>query len=155
MRLLTSILMRRWKRRNALIRSLRQWMSLLAKGWVQSPFSLWLIRSEWPFQLAKSAPLLGVPFTCKDNIWNKSFVTGAGSSYLINGSVPAKEDATVVKRYEKRAIRKRNEWIVALEGWKRRGPFWSRSAWCPIWDWVGLAMIPVTESPTIRTTRDG
>uniref|UniRef100_A0A183C9R0 Amidase domain-containing protein n=1 Tax=Globodera pallida TaxID=36090 RepID=A0A183C9R0_GLOPA len=48
--------------------------------------------------LADSMPLYGVPFTCKDNIWNKGFVTGAGNPYLIRNGLPASDDATVVKR---------------------------------------------------------
>ncbi|KAI3420034.1 hypothetical protein GPALN_003368 [Globodera pallida] len=48
--------------------------------------------------LAKTKPLFGVPFTSKDNLKTKGFVTGAGNRYLIKGGPVATEDAPVVKR---------------------------------------------------------
>uniref|UniRef100_A0A914HLM5 Amidase domain-containing protein n=1 Tax=Globodera rostochiensis TaxID=31243 RepID=A0A914HLM5_GLORO len=48
--------------------------------------------------LADTKPLCGVPFTSKDNLKTKGFVTGAGNQYLIRGGSPATDDAEVVKR---------------------------------------------------------
>ncbi|KAL3125172.1 hypothetical protein niasHT_008522 [Heterodera trifolii] len=49
-------------------------------------------------KLAFSKPLYGVPFTTKNNLNVKGFVTGAGSKYLLKGSPPATETAPIVKR---------------------------------------------------------
>uniref|UniRef100_A0A914HKT9 Amidase domain-containing protein n=1 Tax=Globodera rostochiensis TaxID=31243 RepID=A0A914HKT9_GLORO len=48
--------------------------------------------------LADTKPLYGVPFTSKDNLKAKGFVTGLGNQYYIKGGSPATEDAKVVKR---------------------------------------------------------
>ncbi|KAL3095482.1 hypothetical protein niasHT_026911 [Heterodera trifolii] len=48
--------------------------------------------------LAFSKPFYGVPFTSKDNLKTKGFVTGAGNRYLKEGGKAATKDALIVKR---------------------------------------------------------